>query len=234
MAMVSCSDTVLVPLSLFVMVGYHAYLWHSIKTKPSTTTIGADALKRKSWFTALHSGDDKKGMLAVQSLRNTLMVTILTATIAALVTVALAALTNNAFIARGLFTSPFFGSTSSKTVVLKYGSASVFLAASFLCSSLGLGFLVDANYLVNACLPGSSVPNCSGNGRRPYAQAVFERGFLMALFGNRLLCLAFPVLTWMFGPVPLALSSGALVWVLYELDFTGSRPPTVSTRRSLI
>lgn len=46
-------DTVLVPLSLFLTVGYHAYLWRSIKTRPSTTTIGADALKRKSWFLAL-------------------------------------------------------------------------------------------------------------------------------------------------------------------------------------
>lgn len=159
----------------------------------------------------LVQGDDKKGMLAVQSLRNTLMVTILTATISILVYLALAALINNAFNASDLFSAPFFGSASSKIVALKYGSASLFLAGSFLCSSLAVGFLVDANYLINA-----SSPSCSG----PDSLAVFERGFVLALFGNRLLCLTFPTLMWMLGPVPVALSSGALVWVFYELDFT--------------
>lgn len=184
-----------------------------------STGLVSDALS------LLLQGDDKKGMLAVQSLRNTLMATILTATIAVLVNLALAALTNNAFNARDLFSSPFLGSTSMRLVALKYGSASLFLVVSFLCSSLGLGFLVDANYLINTRSPGSSGSDC-GSGGRPYAQAVFERGFVMALFGNRLLCLAFPVLMWMFGPVPVALSSGALVWVLYELDFPRQIPPS--------
>lgn len=51
--MFAYSDTILVPLSLFLTIGYHAYLWRTIRTKPSSTTIGADALKRKSWFLAL-------------------------------------------------------------------------------------------------------------------------------------------------------------------------------------
>lgn len=168
-------------------------------------------------------GDDKKGMLAVQSLRNTLMVTILSGTISILVYLALAALINNAFNASGLFSSPFFGSTSSKIVALKYGSASLFVAASFLCSSLAVGFLVDANYLINA-----SSPSCSDH----YNHAVFERGFMLAIFGNRLLCFTIPILMWMFGPVAVALSSGALVWVLYELDFT-RRPAGFTNKRSL-
>lgn len=213
MRVITYSDTVLVPLSLFLTVGYHAYLWHSIRRKPSITTIGHDAQKRKAWFLALKEGNEKAGMLAVQSTRNTLMVTILTASIAILINLALAALTNNAYGADHLFSSALFGSKSPKIFALKYGSASFFSSFSFLCSSMAVGYLIDANFLINAANDDGTFSSS------PYTQTVFERGFLLALFGNRLLCVTFPLLMWMFGPVPVALSSGALVWVLYELDF---------------
>jgi hypothetical protein len=35
------------------MVGYHAYLWHCFKNKPSQITEGIEALKRKTWFVQL-------------------------------------------------------------------------------------------------------------------------------------------------------------------------------------
>ncbi|XVF37398.1 hypothetical protein REPUB_Repub20aG0004400 [Reevesia pubescens] len=208
-------DTVLIPFSLFLTLGYHAYLWQSIKQKPSTTKIGIDKLRRKSWFLDIKQGDDKKGMLAVQSLRNTLVATIFTASIAILVNLSLAALTNNAYNASHLFNSEILGSQSGKIYSLKYGSASVFVLVSFLCSSMALGFLIDANFLINAC----GGPDHDFSSDPGYTQTIFERGFGLALIGNRLLCITFPMLLWMFGPLPVALSSAALVWGLYELDF---------------
>ncbi|KAF8007540.1 hypothetical protein BT93_K1528 [Corymbia citriodora subsp. variegata] len=226
MRVIAYSDTVLVPLSLFVTVGYHAFLWHNIKHRPAITTIGHDAQRRKEWFLALKEGDNKAAMLAVQSTRNTLMVTILTATIAILINLALAALTNNAYSADHLFSSVFFGSKSPKIFALKYGSASFFSSFSFLCSSMAVGYLIDANYLVNAA-------NSDGMfSTSPYTLAVYERGFLLALFGNRLLCVTFPLLMWMFGPVPVALSSVALVWGLYELDFARRSLPRAGKTRA--
>ncbi|KAI3472561.1 hypothetical protein Pfo_029219 [Paulownia fortunei] len=212
-------DSILVPLSLFFTIGYHAYLWHNLRHKPFLTAIGTNMLKRRAWLRELNQGDDKKGMLAVQSLRNTLMYTILTATITIIVTLSLAALTNNAFNANRLFSSSdLFGSQSGRIMVLKYGSASLFLVASFLCSSMAVGYLVDANFLINAIGEFSPADG--------YTDAVVERGFTLAVVGNRVLCIAFPLLLWMFGPLPVALSSLALVWGLYELDFVAafSRP----------
>ncbi|KAH6832405.1 transmembrane protein [Perilla frutescens var. hirtella] len=208
-------DSIIVPISLFLTIGYHAYLWHHLKTKPSQTSIGMNMLKRRAWLRQLNQGDDKKGMLAVQSLRNSLMFTILTATVTVIVTLCLAALTNNAFNAARILTAAhLFGSQSPRIMLLKYASASIFLLASFLCSSLAVGFLVDANFLINAI--GEFAP--AGG----YTEAVVERGFAMAVVGNRVLCIAFPLLLWLFGPLPVALSSFALVWGLYELDFVAS------------
>ncbi|GFP87409.1 hypothetical protein PHJA_000884600 [Phtheirospermum japonicum] len=205
-------DSVLVPISLFFTIGYHAYLWHNLKTKPSATAIGINMLKRRAWLRELNQGDDKKGMLAVQSLRNTLMFTILIATITIIVTLSVAALANNAFNASRLLTAAdLFGSQSGRIMVLKYGSASIFLVGSFLCSSMAVGYLVEANFLINAIGEFSPVGD--------FTEAVVERGFTLAVVGNRVLCIAFPLLLWMFGPLPVAISSLALVWALYGLDF---------------
>ncbi|KAL6987995.1 hypothetical protein U1Q18_013742 [Sarracenia purpurea var. burkii] len=161
-------------------------------------------------------GDDKKGMLAVQSLRNSLMANILTATISIIIALAMATLASNTYNASHLFHSRFFGSQSGRILVLKYGLASVFVVGSFLYSSMAVGCLIDANFLINA----------SGDDRfcssAAYAQRMVERGFLLAVVGNRMLCIAVPLLLWMFGPVPVVLSSTALIWGLYQLDFAGN------------
>ncbi|KAK3017770.1 hypothetical protein RJ639_005086 [Escallonia herrerae] len=163
-------------------------------------------------------GDDKKGMLAVQSLRNTLMETVLSASITLLITLALAALTNNSYHGNHLFKSSIFGLQTGKILVVKYGSASIFLLSSFLFSSIALGNLMDANFLINAPDSGefslASAPE--------HTKKIFERGFMLATLGNRLLCITFPVLLWLFGPVPMVVSSAALVRGLYVHDFPGN------------
>ncbi|XP_061349884.1 uncharacterized protein LOC133295100 [Gastrolobium bilobum] len=209
-------DTILIPLSLFITLGYHAYLCHTIKNKPSHTSYGINKLRRTAWGLNLNQGDDKKAMLIVQSMRNTLMATIFTASITILVNIALAALTNNSYNASHyLFSSEFFGSKSDKVFVLKYGSASVCLVISFLCSSMAIGFLIDANFLMNAY--GDFL---SGD----YTQSILERGFTLALIGNRVFIIALPMMLWMVGPVPVFLSSLALVCVLREFDFVCKFP----------
>ncbi|KAF8397105.1 hypothetical protein HHK36_016012 [Tetracentron sinense] len=206
-------DTILVPLSVFLTVGYHAYLWHNFKNKPPLTTIGANTARRRMWFLGIEEGDDKKTMLAVQSMRNTQMMTILAASVAVILNLSLAAMTNNIYNASHLLSNTFFGLQSSRSLALKYGSASLFLLTSFLCNSMALGFFNEANFLINVRAE-FSPPG--------YVQAMMERGFMLALVGIRLLYITFPLLLWMLGPVPVALSSVALVRVLYELDFAGN------------
>ncbi|GFY82601.1 hypothetical protein Acr_02g0008410 [Actinidia rufa] len=161
-------------------------------------------------------------MLAVQSLRNTLLATILSAIIAIIIGLVLGALTNNSYNGTHLFTNSLFGSQSDWILMLKYGSASLFLLASFLCSSVAVGCFVDANFLINATSADDELPSTAHAGR------VLERGFSLAVVGNRLLCMAFPLLLWLLGPVPVALSSVALVWGLYDLDFAGKLAKTVT------
>lgn len=158
-------------------------------------------------------------MLAVQSLRNTLMATILTASISVIINIALACLTNNTYYASHLLNNRIFGSQTNMILVLKYGSASLFLLVSFMCSSMAVGCLIDANFLINAMSSGEDHDQIYSNDA--YTQRIMERGFLLAVVGERVLCVTFSLLFWMLGPVPVALSSVALVWGLYVLDFAG-------------
>lgn len=50
MEMITYLDTILVPLSLFVLIAYHAYLWLIFKSRPSHTTMGIESLRRRIWF----------------------------------------------------------------------------------------------------------------------------------------------------------------------------------------
>lgn len=139
------------------------------------------------------------------------METILTATITMLVTIGSAALANNAYKASDLLAmTPFFGSQTGRLIVLKYGSALVFLLTSFFCSSIAISSLVDANFLINAS--GELLS-------RGHTKRVLERGFLMGVVGSRMLCISLPLLLWLIGPVVVLISSLVMLWVLYGLDY---------------
>ncbi|OVA06074.1 Protein of unknown function DUF599 [Macleaya cordata] len=202
-------DIILVPLSLVLTIGYHSYLWYCFKNKPHLTTIGLNTLRRRMWAQSIiEDHDEKKGMLAVQSLRNFQMGSILAAAITVLLISSLAAITNNTYNASHLFKDSYFGSQSFFTLVLKYGLQYILLVFGFLYSSLAVGCFVEVNFFMNATDFSSE-----------YIQAMVERGFLFAFIGNRALYITLPMLLWMFGPVPMALSSVAQVWLLHELDF---------------
>ncbi|KAE8721088.1 Lung seven transmembrane receptor family protein isoform 1 [Hibiscus syriacus] len=151
------------------------------------------------------------------------MVTILSASIAILVNLALAALTNNTYNASHLFHGEIFGSQSERIYALKYGLASLFLSVSFLCSFMAVGFLIDSNLLINVVYVDDDDDDRFSSDPYSYTQTIFERGFGLALVGNRVLCVTFRMLLWMFGPLPVVLSSATLVWGLYEFDFESAK-----------
>ncbi|RWW24063.1 hypothetical protein GW17_00011662 [Ensete ventricosum] len=201
-------DLVLVPLSLLLTAGYHTYIWFGSKAKQpaTTTTIRFTMSKRETWLRGIDNS--KKDMLAVQSLRVALMSAILSASIAVTISTSLAALANNAYHSTHLRRPELLGSQEGLTVVLKYASALLFLLFSFSSNSLAIECLIDANFLINA----------GEEAFHKQAQKMLKRGCVLAVVGNRVLLVTLPMLLWFFGPVPMALSSVAMVMVFYELD----------------
>lgn len=155
---------------------------------------------------------------------------ILSATITIIMLVALAALSNNSYNANNLFNRPtgntstlFWGLHSREIIVVKYGTAAIVLLFSFICSSTALANLIDANLLINSTLDIDEeevLRLCYGScSIKSYTTSMLERGFVIAVAGSRLFCIALPLMLWMLSPVLVLLSSIVLVWGLYALDF---------------
>ncbi|KAI3993672.1 hypothetical protein MKX01_002685 [Papaver californicum] len=202
-------DRILVPLSIVLSIGYHVYLAYCFKNKPLVTTLGVNTIRRRNWAqTIIEDQNEKTGNLVIQSLRNSQMGSILGATVAILMILSLSAITNNAYDANDLLSNSYFGSQSIKTVLVKYCFEYSFLLFSFFCSSMAVICFVQLNFLL-------SVADFSPG----YVQDMIERGCWFAFLGNRAFYVTVPLLLWILGPVPMMLSTLALVWVLHQLDF---------------
>ncbi|KAK4383904.1 hypothetical protein Sango_3109600 [Sesamum angolense] len=66
-------DLILVPLGFMICMGYQVWLWHKVRTHPFSTVIGRNAHGRRFWVSCIIKDNDKKNILAVQTLRNAIM-----------------------------------------------------------------------------------------------------------------------------------------------------------------
>ena len=55
-------------ITLAVLIGYHAYVFHEIRTAPARTLQGTGLLARRDWVRSVMS--ERRDILAVQTLRN--------------------------------------------------------------------------------------------------------------------------------------------------------------------
>lgn len=210
-------DLVLVPLGILAVVLYHVFLWYKAKTSPHITVVGVNSVGRRIWVESMIEDDDKKNILAIQTMRNSVMASILVGTISVLLTTGLAAVISSTYSWKQPaplkdFTV-FGGHHSEMLVAIKYATPLVFLLFSFFFSSLSIRFLNQVNILINVPLhePCLITPD--------YVTQLFERGCIFNTIATRMLYVACPLLLWILGPVPVFLSCVTMVPALYNLDF---------------
>ncbi|AES58852.1 plant/F12B17-70 protein [Medicago truncatula] len=191
-------DVILVPLAMLISIGYHVWLWHKVRTQPHTTIVGINASGRRNWVNAMMKDNEKKNILAVQSLRNTIMGATLMATTSILLCSGLAAVISSTYSVKKPLNDAIYGAHGEFMVALKYVSLLTIFLFSFFCHSLSIRFINQVNILINT-------PQ--------------DPMFILNAVGNRLFYAGLPLLLWIFGPVMVFLCSLAMVPVLYNLDF---------------
>ncbi|XP_073300791.1 uncharacterized protein [Primulina huaijiensis] len=239
-------DVILVPLGLLISVAYHVWLWHMVRTRPLSTIIGTNARGRRFWVASImksmciSTGDsmcplqwlifigifsidpiqdnEKKNILAVQTLRNTIMGATLMATTSILLCCGLAAVISSTYSIKKPLNDVVYGAHGEFMVAVKYVTLLLILLFSFLCHSLSVRFINQVNFLIN-CPPGNQ---SGGIVTAEYVSGLLEKGFLLNTVGNRMFYAALPLLLWIFGPVLVFLCSMTMVPVLYHLDFVFS------------
>ncbi|XP_010526280.1 PREDICTED: uncharacterized protein LOC104803882 [Tarenaya hassleriana] len=215
-------DATLVPLGLMISAMYHVYLWHKVRTKPFTTVLGVNAGARRLWVDSIIKDNDKKNILAVQTLRNIIMGSTLMATTSILLCAGLAAVISSTYSVKKPINDVVFGAHGDVMVALKYVTVLTIFLFSFFSHSLSIRFMNQVNFLIN--VPISLSPEKSPEEEpvvvtAEYVTELLDKGFVLNTVGNRLFYAAIPLMLWIFGPVLVFFCSVVMVPVLYNLDF---------------
>ncbi|KAG8471982.1 hypothetical protein CXB51_036752 [Gossypium anomalum] len=206
-------DVILVPLGMLIPIAYHCWLWHKVRTQPLATIIGINSTGRRFWVSAIIKDNEKKNILAVQTLRNTIMGSTLMATTSILLCAGLAAVISSTYTVKKPLNDSIFGAHGEFMVALKYVTILCIFLFSFSCHTLSIRFINQVNILINTPQDPTSIVTPH------YLSDLLEKGFLLNTAGNRLFYAALPLLLWIFGPVLVFVGSITIVTLLYNLDF---------------
>ena len=168
------------------------------------------------FFPYLWQDNEKKNILAVQTLRNTIMGSTLMATTSILLCSGLAAVISSTYSVKKPLNDTVYGAHGEFMVALKYVTLLTIFLFSFMCHSLSIRFINQVNILINSPQEPTSLVTPE------YVSALLEKGYLLNTAGNRLFYAALPLVLWIFGPVLVFLCSATMVPVLYNLDFVSS------------
>ncbi|KAG9135246.1 hypothetical protein Leryth_013525 [Lithospermum erythrorhizon] len=139
-------DVILVPLGFMFCMGYHIWLWQRVRTEPLSTIVGTNANGRRMWVSSIMKDNEKKNILAVQTLRNTIMGSTLMATTSILLCSGLAAVISSTYSVKKPLDDTIYGAHGEFMVALKYVSLLLIFLFSFICHSLSIRFINQVSH----------------------------------------------------------------------------------------
>lgn len=169
--------------------------------------------------------NEKKNILAVQSLRNTIMGCTLMATTSILLCTGLAAVLSSTYSIKKPLNDAVYGAHGDFMLGLKYVTLLTLFLFSFFCHSLSIRFINQVNILIN-------IPPGAAAVTSDYISDLLDKGFILNTVGNRLFYAALPMLLWIFGPVLVFVCSVSMVPVLYNLDLVC--PAATGKRKTIV
>lgn len=201
--------------SVILLIGYQLYLRRRIRKDPAYSMHEVSREARHRWVRAIMS-TDKDGVLAVQTLRNSVMACSFMASTAALLVVG--ALNFSTELDKLGQTWRSIHSASPGSSGLHY-SITLLLVVDFTCAfffySIAIRYYNHVGYMIN--LP----TDLRSKGLTPnYVSNYLERAGRFYYYGLRTFFFSIPLVFWYFGPLPLLAASVLLVAVLYTLDRT--------------
>ena len=197
--------------SFFLLFVYHLRLYIQVQKNPMSTAIGVTNHARLAWVKAVI--EDKKDILAVQTIRNWIMAATFLASTAILISLGLVAsafrdeITSNATHALNIFGHP-----SETLWIIKLLTLSVLFFYAFFNFTLCIRYYNHASLLVNVS------PELEPTNTVDAVTAVLNHGALHYTLGMRGYYLAIPIGLWLFEPIWMLAGSFLVVFVLHRLD----------------
>ncbi|PIA34988.1 hypothetical protein AQUCO_03700325v1 [Aquilegia coerulea] len=215
-------DCILVPMGLVLMVGYHGWLLYRIIKHPKETVIGINTINRRIWVQTMMQDTSKNGVLAVQTLRNSIMASTLLASTAIMLSSIIAVLMTSKN-GNQPTTPLLYGDKSQLGFSIKFFCILVCFLLAFLLNVQSIRYYSHASILINVPInKKSSSPPLLGSSHltAEYVGRAVNRGSYFWSLGLRAFYFSFPLFLWIFGPIPMFLCCLILVSMLYFLDVT--------------
>ncbi|XP_059440719.1 uncharacterized protein LOC132173284 [Corylus avellana] len=195
------------------MFGYHLFLLYRCLKLPETTVIGYENHYRKAWIERILQVEVKERSPYLTMISSTISAaTFFASTSLALSSVigAWVGSTSNNILEGSLI----YGSKSPSIISVKYISILFFFLVAYASFLQCIRSLVHANFLIS--MPNSDIP-------AKYVQKAVIQGSAFWSAGLRAIYFAATLLLWIFGPIPMFVSSVTMVVILHMLD-TNSTP----------
>lgn len=199
-------------VSAVIVAAYYGFLTIKVRSNPTYTIHGVNALARRLWVEHVMR-NATKDVMAVQTLRNFIMGSSLMASTAALLVIGTLTLSGQAENIAQNWHALSKGSFATELWIVKV----MFLLLDFIVAFFAFAMSVRlANHVVFMM----NVPDHDAHHNlSPQAVARrLQRAGNMFAIGMRAFFFAVPLVFWLFGPYFLLISSVALVMALYRLD----------------
>ena len=204
----------LVLASASLLIGYHLWFLHELRTRPQGTTIGSARDLRAAWVADVMT--NRRDILAVQTMRNWVMTTSFLASTAALIAIGLLTfLMSSDGVTNLIHRLNFAGTRSEDLLTLKLALVIVDFFVTFFNLSLAMRHYNYAVFLIGLS-PGDDPTAAIARATRHV-----QLGAMRYAAGMRGFYLTVPLVMWLFGPGWLLAGSAVVTLALWRHDHTG-------------
>jgi uncharacterized membrane protein len=207
------NDLLSLAISAGLLLTYRIYLQWRLHRDPTYTIQAINNLARDAWVQSVMASGDKD-VLAVQTLRNSTMVSTFLASTAILLIIGTLTLSEQGDKLSSVWHSlNRYGAVRRELWIVKLIFLLVDFFVAFFSFSLSIRMYNHVGYLIN--VPGS----LSGHANNPsYVARLLNRGGRYYSIGMRSYYLSVPLVFWLFGPEFMLLATLVLIVVLYYED----------------
>jgi len=201
-------------ISAGILAGYFLWLARKIAREPNQTVIGYSTIKRHAWVESIV--EERRDILAVQTLRNWTTAASFMATTAILIaTGALHFLVTIPQQPELLHQLNFLGSIGPAVLTTKLLLIVGALLAAFFNFAVAVRYYNHVSIEINVANADSDDAGIAN------VQQLMDRGAMHYTAGMRSFYMLVPLALWLFGPVWMLLGAGGLCIALYRMDRLG-------------
>ncbi|MFN7085482.1 MAG: DUF599 domain-containing protein [Burkholderiales bacterium] len=210
------NDLIGFALSAAILVAYHLFLRHRLKTDPAYTIQAVNATARLAWVESV-MGREGHEVLAVQTLRNAIMgPTFLGSTAVVLMIGTLTLISQGDKLEHGWHALNVIGAVQRELWLAKVLLLLLDFLIAFMCFAQAIRLFVHVGFMINV-----SAQDSRRNSPQ-FVGAQLNRAGHYHWLGMRAYYLAVPLAFWLFGPHFMLAASIIEVVVLHHLDHAPS------------